>query len=223
MSQIPCPRLMSLAALAFCLTGEPRTVLAQDKGVEVNIAGMKAGNPPDDFEFGRTGQGGPGQWRVVSDPAAKGRQAIEQTSTDATSFRFPLAIYKPLSARNVDVSLRFKPISGKVDQAGGIAVRLTTPDNYYIVRANALENNVRFYHVIKGKRTELKSADVKVASGQWQSLGLKAEGDRFTVTFNGTALYTVVDRAIGDAGKVALWTKADSVTRFDDVRIIVLP
>jgi hypothetical protein len=198
-------------------------VLAQDKHVVVNIAGMKVGNPPDDFESGRTGQGGPGQWRVVSDSGATGRQAIEQTSTDATSFRFPLAIYKPLSARNVDVSVRFKPISGKVDQAGGIAVRLTSPDNYYIVRANALENNVRFYHVLKGKRTELKSADVKVASGQWQSLGLKTEGDRFTVTFNGTVLYTVVDRAIGDAGKVALWTKADSVTRFDDVKINALP
>lgn len=92
------------------------------------------------------------------------------SSTDKTDYRFPLAIYKPISAEDVDVRLRFKPISGVVDQAGGVAVRLLTPDNYYVVRANALENNVRFYRVIDGKREQLASASVTVSHKEWHEL-----------------------------------------------------
>src|SRR6266496_1612744 len=100
---------------------------------------------PFDFEFARTGKGGPAQWTVTSDTSAAAGLAIEQTSADRTDYRFPLAIYQPVLAGNVDVTVRFKAIAGKVDQAGGIAVRLSDPDNYYVVRANALDDNVRFY------------------------------------------------------------------------------
>ena len=102
-------------------------------------------------------------------------------------------------------------------------MRLKDADNYYVVRANALEDNVRFYHVVKGRRSELKSANLKVASNAWHTLALKAEGDRFTVTFDGKALYTVTDKTFAQAGRVALWTKADSVTRFDRLDIKELP
>ncbi|HZA01547.1 MAG TPA: hypothetical protein VE665_04630, partial [Hyphomicrobiaceae bacterium] len=106
------------------------------------------GSPPQDFDFWRTGEGGPGRWAVVKDETAQGGVALEQTSTERTDYRFPLAIYKPFSGGNVDVETHFKPIAGRVDRAGGIAVRLTTPGDYYVVRANALENNVRFYRVV---------------------------------------------------------------------------
>jgi hypothetical protein len=116
--------------------------------------------------------------------------------------------------------MRFKPMAGRVDRSGGIAMRLTDASNYYVVRANALEDNVRFYHVVKGRRTQLKSANVKVSSNEWHTLELKAEGDRFMVTFDGKPLYTVTDKTIAQAGKVALWTKSDSVTRFDRFEIV---
>ena len=189
----------------------------------IPIETMDVGSAPAEFEFARTGQGGPGRWAVVADPSAGGGRAIEQTSTDATSFRFPLAIHRPVSAKDVEVSIRFKPLAGKVDQAGGIAVRLSDADNYYVVRANALEDNVRFYRVVKGKREQLAGNDTKVASNQWHTLGLKAEGDRFTVTFNGRELFVATDRTFAAAGRVALWTKADSVTRFDRIEIKTLP
>lgn len=181
------------------------------------------GAAPADFEFARTGSGGPGKWAVVADDTAEGALGLEQTSTEKTDYRFPLAIYQRMTAKNVDVSLRFKPIAGAVDRSGGIAVRLTDANNYYVVRANALEDNVRFYHVVKGRRTELKSANVKVSSNEWHTLALKADGDRFTITFDGKLLYTVTDKTIAQPGKVALWTKADSVTRFDRVDIKPLP
>lgn len=119
--------------------------------------------------------------------------------------------------------MRFKPVAGKVDQAGGIAVRLTSPDDYYLVRANALEDNVRFYRIVKGRRQQLATANVKVSSGEWHSLGIKAENDRFTVSFDGRQLHSTTDKTFSAAGKVALWTKSDSVTRFDQISITVLP
>jgi hypothetical protein len=189
----------------------------------LTFASAELGASPGNFEFWRTGDGRPGQWRVVRDPSAEGGKALEQTSTDKTDYRFPLAIYKPFSGDNVAVSVRFKPISGTVDQAGGLAIRLTTPDDYYVVRANALEDNVRFYRVVKGKREQLQSASVKVASNQWHVLGIRAEGSRFTITYDGRTLYTATDRTFGQAGKVALWTKADSVTRFDRLEFGSLP
>jgi hypothetical protein len=96
---------------------------------------------------------------------------------------------------------------------------LQTPDDYYVVRANALEDNVRFYRVVKGKREQLAGANTKVATKIWHTLTLKAEGDRFTVSYDGNELYMARDATFADAGKVALWTKADSVTYFDSLTI----
>jgi hypothetical protein len=189
----------------------------------IPVATMSVGAPPGDFELARTGQGGPGRWTVVEDSTASAARAIEQSSTDATDYRFPLAIYQPVSAKNVEVIVRFKPVAGRVDQAGGIAVRVTSPNDYYLVRANALEDNVRFYRIVKGRRQQLASADTKVAGGVWHTLGLKAEDDRFTVSFNGTTLYSASDRTFPGPERVALWTKSDSVTRFADINIQVLP
>jgi hypothetical protein len=180
-------------------------------------------NLESDFTLWRTGQGGAGEWTLVADPTAADGHAIAQVSKDRTDYRFPLAVYKPYSGKDVEVSVRFKPVAGVVDEAGGVAVRLQTPDDYYVTRANALEDNVRFYRVVKGQREQLASANAKVAANAWHTLALKAEGDRFTVTFDGKELFTAQDGTIPQAGKVALWTKADSVTYFDTISIRPLP
>jgi len=189
---------------------------------QIDLSAMKPGLAPDDFAFSRTGRGAVGEWRVVDDPTASNRRVIAQTSADPTDYRFPLAVYQRVSVTNVDVQVRFKPVAGKVDQAGGIVVRLATPDDYYVVRANALEDNVRFYRVVKGKREELKGANTKVASNQWHTLALRAEGDRFTISFDGKQLFTVQDKTFTGAGRVGLWTKADGVTYFDTIAITSL-
>jgi hypothetical protein len=208
-------------ALLICLTGA--AALAQTGAIMIAIDQMKVGAAPAEFEIARTGRGSVGQWMVVTDATAVKGQAIEQTGADPTDYRFPLAIYRPASATNLDVTVRFKAMSGKVDRAGGIAVRLSDPDNYYVVRANALEDNVRFYRMVKGKREQLAGADLKVTANEWHTLGLRAEGERFTVTFDGKTLYTASDKTFSSTGRVALWTKADSVTRFDQIEIKPLP
>jgi hypothetical protein len=189
---------------------------------QIDISRMDPGLAPDGFTFWRTGDGEVGDWRVLEDPSASDRRVIAQTSKDSTDYRFPLAVYRPISAKNVDVVLRFKPVGGTVDQAGGIVVRLTTPDDYYVVRANALEDNVRFYRMVNGKREQLDGANIKVTSNEWHTLGLRAEDDRFTISFDGRQLFTTVDSTFTKAGKVALWTKADSVTHFDTIAITPL-
>jgi len=198
------------------------TADAQQAMTQINIAGMQPGTAPPDFAFALTGNGPISAWKVVPDPTAAAQKAIAQTSQDRTDYRFPLAIYQLVSARNVDVVVRFKPVGGTVDQAGGVAVRLADPDDYYVVRANALEDNVRFYRVVSGSRQQIQSANLKVAANQWHTLGLRAEGDRFTVSFEGKPLFTAQDSTFANPGKVALWTKSDSVTHFDTIAITPL-
>jgi len=209
-----------LAGVVLCSASHG---FSQSAAMAIAIAKMELGSPPAGFQFARTGQGDLGRWIVVSDDTSFAGRAIEQSSTDRTDYRFPLAILDSAAAKNVDVSLKFKPVAGHVDQAGGIAVRVLDGDNYYVVRANALEDNVRFYRVVKGRRQQIDGVNTKVTSGEWHSLGLKAHGDHFTIEFDGKTLFTTSDTTFVGAGKVALWTKADSVTRFDQIAIDVLP
>jgi len=208
-----------LAGLVLCSSVDG---FSQSAATAISIAKMDVGSPPAGFQFARTGQGELGRWIVVSDETSSAGRAIEQSSTDRTDYRFPLAIISSVDAKNVDVSLEFKPVAGRVDQAGGIAVRVLDGDNYYVVRANALEDNVRFYRVVKGRRQQIDGVNIKVTSGKWHSL-LKAQGDRFSVAFDGKTLFTTSDKTFAGPGKVALWTKADSVTRFDQIAVDVLP
>ena len=208
--------------LTFGLLGVAGAALAQGGGpVIVDLSRLSANFEPD-FTLWRTGEGEAGKWTIVADPTAVNGQALGQLSNDRTDYRFPLAIYKSYSGKDLELSVRFKAVAGTVDEAGGIVLRLSTPDDYYVARANALEDNVRFYRVVKGRREQLAGADLKVSANQWHMLTLRAEGERFTVSFDGNALFSAQDGTFRDAGKVALWTKADSVTYFDTISITSL-
>jgi hypothetical protein len=216
-----------VAAMALTAAGVAGTALAQtavmEGRMEIDLAAMDVDRMPRDFASARTGQGDLGQWVVLVDPSSETGRALAQISRDRTDYRFPLAIYQPLSARNVDVTVRFKPVAGEVDQAAGIILRAAGADDYYVVRANALEDNVRFYRVVKGRRIQIAGANTKVASGVWHSLSLRAEGDRFTISYDGKQVFSARDATFSEPGRVGLWTKADSVTHFDRISITKLP
>jgi len=181
------------------------------------------GQPPRDFEFGLAGEGGPGRWEIVADPTAGGGKALAQLSTSMADFRFLVAMYKPVTAANVEVTARCKPMSGQSDQACGVIVRATDAGNYYIARANALEGNVRFYRVRNGQREQLASAEaIKIECEQWHTLTLHARDDRFTVFFNEKPLHVTKDSTPQPRpadGRVGFWVKSDSVTYFDRLEI----
>jgi hypothetical protein len=220
---LPIVTLFAVAIVIAWAIGGGSSGLAQSAAVVIAIAKMDAGSPPADFDFALTGQGKTGQWRVVMDTTASSGRAIEQSDADRTDYRFPLAIQHTFIAKNIDASVRFKAVAGTVDQAAGIVVRLIDADNYYVARANAMEDNVRFYRVVKGRRQEIAGANLRVTANEWHTLGLKADGANFTVTFDGKPLFTTSDRTFAEAGKFALWTKGDSITRFDQIELKAIP
>jgi hypothetical protein len=179
------------------------------------------GKTPDGFTAALTGGGAAVSWVVTEDTSTpdKDGRVLVQTSADPTDHRFPLCVYNDLLAKDVDVSARFKAVAGKVDQAAGLVARYRDKDNYYVVRANALEDNVRLYKVEKGDRKQFAGASAKVAPGRWHDLKLSAKGSHFQVWFDGKMLFEADDTTFGDAGKAGLWTKADSLTHFDDLTI----
>ena len=177
---------------------------------------------PTGFSFGRTGQGGPGKWVVKTDKGApSGGRVLAQIDADDTDYRFPVAVADAPVARDVVLSVRCKPVSGKVDQACGLVFRYRDADNYYVTRANALEGNVRLYHVKDGQRKQLASWNGTVRSGAWHELALEAKGDHLQVQWDGKRVIDARDKTFPEAGKVGLWTKADSVTYFDDLRATI--
>jgi hypothetical protein len=211
-----------VSAAAITAVIGPGSAGAADPAV-VDLTSTRLDRSVKDFTFARTGGGAEGAWAVRDDPSVPSGRVLVQTSEDPTDYRFPLAIHQRILVADVDVTVRFKTVSGQVDRAGGLVVRLKDPDNYYVVRANALEDNVNLYHVVKGRRQEIHGAPVRVTSDQWHALGLRVERDRFTVSFDGKVLFTATDQTFNQAGSIGLWTKADSVTAFDALTVSALP
>lgn len=192
----------------------------------INFDSAKPGTVPAGWTVAMTHTGGAPKWDIRTDDTAPSKpNVLAQVSNDPTGGRFPLAIYDKSDLKDGEVRVKFKPVSGKGDQAAGVVWRYRDPDNYYIARANALENNVVLYKVESGKRISLapkgtpsKTYGVKhtVPSGQWGTLRVTFKGPLFAVYINGEKIFEVEDSTFTQSGKVGLWTKADSVTYFDD-------
>jgi hypothetical protein len=188
------------------------------------------GAVPAGFSPAHTGRGERGRWEVIAAPdAPNGGRAVAQLDADRTSYRFPLLVLDAVQARDVEVAVAGKPVAGKKDQAYGLVWRYQDPHNYYVVRANALEDNVVLYKVEDGERSDLPlvgkgrtyGTDVNVPDGAWSTLRVRALGSHFTVYLGDRELFAVEDATFTAPGKVGLWTKADSVSWFDDLEVAV--
>jgi hypothetical protein len=178
----------------------------------------KPDGPPAGFSFGRTGSGKPGTWVIRAEPDAPSKPSLlAQVDADRTDNRFPVAVANEPSLRDVRLSVRCKPVAGSVDQACGLVFRFRDENNYYLTRANALENNVRLYYVKDGHRKQLEGSSLAVTSKAWHELRVDAREDHFEVYWDGKKVIDGHDKTFPDAGKVGVWTKADSVTYFDDL------
>src|SRR5216684_4358507 len=178
----------------------------------VNFDSLKTGAAPPGWTATQTGSGS-AKWAIEKDESAPSKPNVLKQSGEA---QFPVCIKDDTSLKDGFVEVKFKPISGKQDQAGGLLWRCKDKDNYYIARANALEDNVTIYHTIKGKRSEKKRTQMKVSSHEWHTLRVDFRGNHFTVTFDGKKAIEWDDKTFTEAGMVGVWTKADSVTLFDD-------
>jgi hypothetical protein len=170
------------------------------------------GSLPPAWEQGVTGRGAP-RWAVQQDESAPSKANVLKQSGSGT---FPWCVRRNTSIENGFVEVKFKSLAGKEDQAGGVVWRWKDGNNYYVARANALENNVSLYYTRAGRRTTLKYADAPVPAKAWHTLRVEFSGRRITVALNGRTYIELEDDHISGPGAVGMWTKADSVTAFDD-------
>jgi hypothetical protein len=177
----------------------------------VNFDSSAVGAIPDGWKAGVTGTGSP-RWTVERDATAPSAPNVLKQSGRGT---FPWCVMNSSLADGV-VEVKMKPLSGREDQAGGLVWRWKDGDNYYVARANALENNVSLYYTERGSRKTIKYVDAPVAGNAWHALRVEFAGTRIRVILDGVARIEVDDKHISGAGSVGVWTKADSVTLFDD-------
>jgi len=195
----------------------------------INFDSAKPGTVPPGWTAVTPTTGAPAKWEILKDPsAASPPYVLAEISHDRAAASCPLAILDKVDVRDGDLSVKLKPVGGKEDRTGGLVWRYRDPNNYYLLRANALENSVVLYKVEEGKRTALMSRGAAphsygvthpVPANEWSVLKVQFRGPLFSVYFNHKRLFEVMDSTFGAPGKVGLWTKADSVTYFDDFRI----
>src|SRR5438445_125025 len=207
-------KTLFLASLAF-------TAIAVSSSADtVTFDNFKTGAVPSGWTATQTGSGS-AKWSAEKDDSAPSKPNVLKQSGTAT---FPVCIKNDANLKDGFVEVKFKPVSGKEDQAGGVIWRAQDANNYYIFRANANENNAVLYKTVNGKRSPLDIVGRKggygvketVASGQWHTLRVEFAGNRFKAYYDGKHLFDVEDKTFTEAGRVGVWTKADSVALFDD-------
>jgi hypothetical protein len=191
----------------------------------ISFADEPIGAAPKGWTSTTTGEGSP-KWSVENDPTTLSK-VVKQSGIA----KYPLLLKSSPSITDGFIEVRFKAIAGREDRAGGIVWRAKDANNYYVLRANALEDNVVMYKTVNGTRTALDivgrkggyGVKVAVPSGQWHALRAEFNGTRYKAFFNGRLLFEVDDSTLPEAGQIGLWTKADSVTVFDNFSYGSLP
>ena len=192
-----------LATTLLCTANAMATSLSFDADT--------VGHAPSGWTCGATGKGAP-RWTVETDATATPRRLLRQSGAAP----FPWCVKNETALADGWVEVRFRPLAGREDQAGGVVWRFKNGDNYYVARANALENNVSLYYTEGGVRRTLKYVDAPVAAKAWHTLRVEFAGSRIVVSLDGRRRIELDDTHIGGAGAVGVWTKADSVTEFAD-------
>jgi hypothetical protein len=211
-------------------------VLSSAAELRLNFADFKVDEKPPGFDSRLAGEGKPGDWRIIMDevppllaplteqaPVVTKRAVLAQLAADPTDERFPLLVYQGETFGNFKLSVRFKIMSGQKEQMAGIAFRLQDEKNFYVIRASALGKNVRFYKVVNGIRSQPIGPAVDIAVGEWHTLIIQCEGTVIRAALNGKDVIPPLNDTSFSAGRIAFWTKSDSVAYFADPQITYTP
>jgi hypothetical protein len=172
---------------------------------------------------GKTGAGRVTDWKAVPEPSAPGGWALSETAGDATDLRFALCISEQTVARDVDATLRFKAVGGSHARAAGLVLRAQSANDYYVIRADALEGSVRLYRMMRGRRAQIAAKDVEVASDQWHALRVILKGNNFEVSLDDVPLFKATDTSLPQPGTVGVWSQADSIILFGSLLVAPPP
>jgi len=194
------------------------------------------GKLPAGFRSTLSGEGKPGEWKVVLDeapsmfpplnpeaPTTARKAVLAQVSQDATDERFPILFYEKETFGDFTFTTRFKTVSGKVEQMAGIVFRAQNETNYYVVRASSLGNTFRFYKVVNGERGAILGPEISIPAGTWHELAVECKGNKIRCLLNGKEAIPLLTDSSFISGKVGFWTKSDSVSYFSDTRITYTP
>ncbi len=185
-----------------------------------NFDNEKQGEIAAGFSNQMTGKGGPGKWKVIKDNTATSTpNVLAQTSQEYFGYHFGMAVNEKEIYDDFELIVKFKGVKGREDQGGGPVWRYQDNNNYYIARANPLEDNYRVYKVVDGKRIQMDSARLKVTSDEWHTIKIITRKNKMRCFYDGQLYLEVTDDTFLDKGKIGLWTKADAVTYFDDLEV----
>ncbi|MCW5733351.1 MAG: hypothetical protein KIS73_04470 [Enhydrobacter sp.] len=168
---------------------------------------------------GKTGVGRVTAWEAVPEPTAPGGWALTETAGDATDLRFALCISEQTVARDVDATLRFKAVGGTHSRAAGLVLRAQSANDYYVVRADALEGSVRLYRMARGRRAQIAAGNVEVTSDEWHTLRVILKGNDFAVLLDDALLFKATDASLPQPGTVGVWSQADSRILFGSLLV----
>jgi len=217
-------RARSFAVLlaVVCVMCPQLGISASDTATTIDIGKGEIGGPPAEFELLPRSEVKQGPWTVVRDATAKTGIAVQQVGVKSAEDP-ALAIYTPASLKNGEISLRLHATTGTSSQGGGVAVRLRSPQDYYLVQLDALRDRVLLSLVRNGVSEEIEGVDADIASLAWHTLTVLAKDDEFVVSLDGAWVFTAFDKTLSQAGRIALWTEGDSITRFDSIAFTPLP
>ncbi|NOY79178.1 MAG: hypothetical protein GXO76_15100 [Calditrichaeota bacterium] len=197
----------------------PDSVQTVTKSVLFTFDQDKVGQLPAHFSQHVTGRGKSGIWKVVSAADAISKpNVVEQTSKKYFGYHFNVLVNDSTNFSNLDLTVHFKALTGQEDQGGGPIWRYQNADNYYIARANPLENNFRVYKVVDGNRKMLATVNIPITTHKWHTIRIKNVGDHIQCYYDGQLYLNARDTTFTH-GKIGLWTKADAVTQFDDLSV----
>ena len=185
------------------------------KDTIISFENSKVDKLPIGFTQTATGKSQQLNWKVIND---KGHKVVAQLAKNEGDYYNLLVLDKPVY-QNFTLTVKIKAVAGNEDQGGGLVWRYMDNNNYYVARCNPLENNFRFYHVVKGNRIELKSVDCAIKTGEWFTMSIEMNGNKISCSLNGNKMIDTTDDTFKSAGRVGLWTKADAQSYFDDLTI----
>jgi len=204
-----------------CCNSNSKQQVSNKQNIEIspNASFNFDDNILNDWKIALTGKGKMCKWGIIND---KGNMVLAQLSSETNGYRFNLITNNKLNYKDVEISVTFKGISGNEDQGGGPVWRYIDEKNYYVARANPLENNFRLYKVVDGDRIELESTNVEINSNKWYYIKIRMKDDNIKCYFNNKLELETTDRSFSDAGKIGFWTKSDAVTYFDNLEITAI-
>ncbi|PYK62887.1 MAG: hypothetical protein DME21_04800 [Verrucomicrobia bacterium] len=201
-----------------------------------DFSGARLNQEPRGFRSTVSGEGKPGEWKVVEDeshpslappdvalPVTTRHQVLAQLSREATGEHFPLFIFEDQSFDDFTLTTKFKTVSGSVEQMAGVAFRIQDEKNYYIARASALGKNFRFYKFVNGGHTDPIGPTIEIRTNFWHELTIECVGNRIRCFLDGKQAMPDITDTTFTEGKVGFWTKSDSVSYFGDTRIVYRP